>query len=87
MKTKMSIILVLIMVFTNSCGLYDDLFDTVEENSFVADISSTTEFDYLVFFEKDESFLAIDQENVCFYQTIPQPVSTLPLLVPKVKFL
>ncbi len=73
MKTKMSIILVLIMVLTNSCGFFDDAFDSVKENGFVADISSTTEFEYLVFAEQDESFLAIDQENGIPVRTIFKP--------------
>lgn len=69
----MTVILVLIMVFTNSCGFYDDLFDTVKENSFIADISSTNEFDYLVFSEKDKSFLAVDQENALPFRAIFKP--------------
>ncbi|MDP3914229.1 MAG: hypothetical protein Q8R96_10890 [Bacteroidota bacterium] len=63
MKTKMSTILVLILLFTCSCDFFDDPIDTIEKKSFVADISATSDFDYLVFSETDESFLAVDQEN------------------------
>jgi hypothetical protein len=62
MKKNFISVFVLVAVFVlNSCQLVDDIFDgKKDENvSFVADISSESEFDFLAYAEEDQSFFAV----------------------------
>ncbi|MBV5313668.1 MAG: hypothetical protein JZU47_10255 [Prolixibacteraceae bacterium] len=64
MKTKAILTLVLFMMGITSCNFIDDIFNKKEENpSFVADISSETDYDFLVYSGIDDSYIAVRQNN------------------------
>lgn len=63
MKTKVMISLFSLACLATSCDLYDEVFNTGEEVSFVAEITENSDYHFLAFAGSDGSFLEVKQEN------------------------